>query len=368
MFRSTFIMLASAGLAGAVWTVVTSQPLPAEITPDRPAAANPYRHGISASGIVEAATRNVRVASPESGVIAAVFVQVNDTVKAGDALFQLDTRLVQAELARAQAAVTVQRRLLQRLESPPRHEDVAPLRATVQRATVQQAEADDELQRAHRLHDRNAMSSADLARHRFAADKANADLLKGQAELDRTLAGTWEQELKIARGSLELAETELQLVQARLDRLTIRSPTDGAVLKRYVEPGEFTVGNGPPAMVIGDLTRLHVRAQVDERDTPMLRPGARATATITGSDCQQFQLTMIRVEPLSVPKTQLTGMDTELVDTRVVEVIFEVEPGARLYPGQVVDTFIEVGEIQNHGGQNHGDPSGGLVRPEASGK
>ena len=54
---------------------------------------------------------------------------------------------------------------------------------------------------------------------------------------------------------------------------------------------------------------------------------------------------MLRIEPLALPKTQLTGLKDELVDTRVIEVVFQVEAGdaagVRPYPGQVVDVFLE---------------------------
>ena len=52
---------------------------------------------------------------------------------------------------------------------------------------------------------------------------------------------------------------------------------------------------------------------------------------------------MLRIEPLAEPKVSLSGNTTERVDTRVLEVIFEVtEKGdAPLYPGQLVDVFIE---------------------------
>ncbi len=55
---------------------------------------------------------------------------------------------------------------------------------------------------------------------------------------------------------------------------------------------------------------------------------------------------MLRIEPLAIPKANLSGLATELVDTRVVEAVFRVEPTAgneRLYPGQVVDVFIDCG-------------------------
>ena len=83
------------------------------------------------------------------------------------------------------------------------------------------------------------------------------------------------------------------------------------------------------------------RAQVNEADTPMLRQGARATAVLTGRNRREFKLRMIRIEPLALPKTQLSGSDVELVDTRVVDVVFQLERDASLYPGQIVDTFIE---------------------------
>ena len=56
-----------------------------------------------------------------------------------------------------------------------------------------------------------------------------------------------------------------------------------------------------------------------------------------------YPLTFVRVEPYVVPKKALTGANTERVDTRVIEVIFEITGTTtfRLFPGQVVDVYIE---------------------------
>ena len=59
----------------------------------------------------------------------------------------------------------------------------------------------------------------------------------------------------------------------------------------------------------------------------------------------QVPLKLVRIEPYARPKTDLTGSNTERVDTRVVEVLFQIEgtTKSRIFPGQVVDVYIQTG-------------------------
>ncbi|MGQ0626829.1 MAG: hypothetical protein ACT4PL_01865, partial [Phycisphaerales bacterium] len=103
------------------------------------------------------------------------------------------------------------------------------------------------------------------------------------------------------------------------------------------------LGSLGAAFVVGDLSTLRVRARVAEEDAPQLQAGARAIARVRGIRPVELPLRMLRIEPLAEPKMNLMGTTTERVDTRVVEVIFEVigPVTARVYPGQGVDVFIE---------------------------
>jgi hypothetical protein len=83
---------------------------------------------------------------------------------------------------------------------------------------------------------------------------------------------------------------------------------------------------------------------VDERDLPRFRPGANAVAYPRGETSQQLRLLFVRVEPLAIPKKALTGDNTERVDTRVLQVIYAIEPSREVYVGQQVDVFIRSGE------------------------
>jgi multidrug resistance efflux pump len=115
------------------------------------------------------------------------------------------------------------------------------------------------------------------------------------------------------------------------------------VLQINVRPGEFV--GAPPGqalVVLGNVGRLHVRVDIDEHDIPRFRPGAPARAMLRGNPRQEYPLTFVRVEPYVVPKRSLTGDNTERVDTRVLQVIYALEPEERtVYVGQQLDVFLD---------------------------
>ena len=94
-------------------------------------------------------------------------------------------------------------------------------------------------------------------------------------------------------------------------------------------------------MVLGDVEKLQVRAEVDEQSAPLVEARQAAFAFLKGTT-NSFPLRFVRIEPYVVPKRSLTGDSLERVDTRVLQVIFEFDrPKHSLYVGQQVDVFME---------------------------
>ena len=118
---------------------------------------------------------------------------------------------------------------------------------------------------------------------------------------------------------------------------------DGVVLQCKVRAGEYApAGQLPqPLILLGKLGRFHVRADIDEKDAWRFRLGAKAFASVRGNGANRLPLSFVRVEPYVVPKKNLTGDATERVDTRVLQVIYALEPGAPVYAGQQMDVFIK---------------------------
>ncbi|MFM2095452.1 MAG: hypothetical protein RIS70_2576, partial [Planctomycetota bacterium] len=79
-----------------------------------------------------------------------------------------------------------------------------------------------------------------------------------------------------------------------------------------------------------------------EYDIPRFRPGATARATLKGHPGRNFDLEFVRIEPYVVPKKSLTGLNTERVDTRVLQVIYHLQTEREpFFVGQQLDVFIE---------------------------
>ncbi|MCC6579295.1 MAG: efflux RND transporter periplasmic adaptor subunit [Phycisphaeraceae bacterium] len=353
MIRWLTIVLAIVGVGLGAWTVTKSRYEPPHQPPASRPSQNPFADAVAATGLIETATENILIAPPQPGLVTEVLVQVNDQVQRDQPLFRIDSRSLEAELLSARAAVGVSQSQLDRLIAMPRLEDVAPLRAAVEQARVQLDDRKDQLDKTESMFRRNAASDRELSATRFATQAAEANLARTQAELTRVEAGAWSQDLAVARSQLDQAKAHVRAVELQIERLTVRSPIDGTVLKRYIRPGEHT-GTNPaePAMVLGDLAHLRVRAQIDELDVAKVRPGAQAAATVRGGVLPPIQLRMVRIEPLARPKRDLAGVNYEFADVRVVEVLFDVVPRnndnpAPIYPGQLVDVFVNVDQAGN---------------------
>jgi multidrug efflux pump subunit AcrA (membrane-fusion protein) len=188
-------------------------------------------------------------------------------------------------------------------------------------------------------------------------------LTQAEAEDARLRAGAWEADLAVARSQVEHSRQLVEQARVELDRLVVRAPIGGTVLKVDVRPGEY-VGTPPgkPLVLLGDIDVLHVRVDVDEQDLPRFSPGMSGRGFVRGDANTPLTLRFVRVEPFAEPKQSLTGAGNERIDTRVLQVIYAIDsPPRNVYVGQQVDVFLdpEGGRQEqamvNRPTSNHGD-------------
>ncbi|MBN9120159.1 MAG: efflux RND transporter periplasmic adaptor subunit [Planctomycetes bacterium] len=277
---------------------------------------SPFGDTVAGAGMVEPSTEasgtgNIAVGSQLAGTVTRVAVRVGQEVRAGDPLFELDARLTEAELKVREATVAV-------------------TEAQVRVAEANLKAALDTYERAKQTRAGGASSEQDYVTAEQAHESGRAQLAQARANVQQ------------ARAQVAQSLTQLQI-------LKIRAPVDGTVIQVNVRPGEYvaTVA-GQSLVLMGNLRPLHVRVNVDEEDLPRLKLAAPARAKIRGDLAQtEVPLTFVRLEPFIVPKTSLTGVNTERVDTRVVQVIFAVDPEnplvqqKKVLVGQLVDVFID---------------------------
>ncbi len=292
LFRRVSVWLAVSGLALTALLIahmradLTSSPP----TPPVPPASNPYGTGLGAAGLVEARRENTAVGVPQPGLVAALHVGVWDRIEAGQPLLTLDGRELQAALPVQSANIEV--------------------------ATAQLARLREQLARLESVTDSRAVTMEEIRNRRS--------------------------DVRVAESQLEAARAAEAQTRALLARLVIRAPVSGTVLQLNVRVGEYVTPSAvTPAVVVGDISTLQIRAEIDEQLAGRISPTASATAFVKGDARTPIPLTFVRIEPIIVPKRSLTGSSAERIDTRVLQVIYSFPPGERrIFVGQQMDVFI----------------------------
>ena len=337
-------LVAMAMLGFALWYVAKTKPVTRNPPPPIMPARSPYAATLAAAGIVEAQTENISVGSATPGVVVQVLVKVGDEVKAGQPLFRLDDRPLQGELAVKRAMVSQAKSELIRLEAEPRKEKIPVIVAQVNEARAAVIREADALKRTEETFARKITTEQELVARRETLAGAQAELDKSQADLDLLKAGSWQYDRDVAREGISKAEADVAKAEIELDRLVVRALVAGEVLQVKVRPGEY-VGTPPnqPLIILGNIETLHVRVDIDEYDIARFRQDVPATAVPRGNLQVRYPLTFVRVEPFVIPKKSLTGDNTERVDTRVLQVIYEFDPAGLppLFVGQQVEVFID---------------------------
>jgi len=303
-------LLAAMGVIFGFYMVHVGAQKPLIAAPAAEPSHAPYKAYVAGSGIIEAATENIAVATPVPGVATELYVKVGDPVKAGQPLFKLDDRNLEATLAVEKAQV-----------------DSAQAKLNVDQASL--ADLQNQLDFFQSVSDVRAVSRQDLDRKKFAMQTGEAQVASSRAEV-------------------AAAQAQARATQVDIDRMTVTAPVDGQVLQVNLRLGEFAQA-GPlatPLMLLGNVDELHVRVDVDENDAWRVSPTAAATAYVRGNPELSTPLRIVRIEPYVIPKKSLTGDSTERVDTRVLQVIYAFDRAALpVYVGQQMDVFIDAPEV-----------------------
>lgn len=336
-------VIAAGALILALLSVARLRPAHAKFDPHLPPPSSGFAENVGAVGLVEASSENIAVSLPVSGLVTEVYVKAGDRVAKGQKLFSLDSRDVRAELALRESGLALVQSKLARLASSPRPEEIPAAEARVKEAEAQLSDAQVQLQMIESVQDRRAIRAEDLERRKRGVSIAAARGEEARASLALLKAGAWSKDIDVARAEVDQASRQVDRIRADLERLTIAAPIAGEVLQCKVRLGEYASA-GPiaqPLILLGSTDRLHVRADVDERDAARVKAGARVVASVRGAAKDRFPLRFVRFEPFVIPKKNLTTDATERVDTRVLQVIYALDRGAPVLPGQQMDVLIE---------------------------
>jgi HlyD family secretion protein len=234
---------------------------------------------VTANGTLQPTTQ-VAIGSELSGTVSRVHVDVNDRVKKGQVLVELDDARLRDQATGSRAALAA-----------------AEAQLTQARATA--TEARDTLARLRDVYQRSGglvPSATELAAAEAAAARGEANIASAQANVAQ------------ARATLSSNETNLS-------KAAIRSPIDGVVLSRAVEPGNAVAASLQAVTLFTlaeDLTKMKLQVNVDEADVGQVRDGQAAAFTVSAYPQRRYPARIVRVGYGSTTKDNVVTYLTDL--------------------------------------------------------
>ena len=218
---------------------------------------------VESTGTLEALT-SVEVGSEVSGRVLKELVDVNDQVRKGQIMAEIDPEPLNSGLDQARAQ----------------------LRGTNDAIRLAQASASESartLVRTQQLGKEGIISQSDLDAALSAKDRDNASLHS-------------------ARENARVAKASVDLTASKLEKATIRAPIDGVVLARLVEPGQtVTAGFQTPVLfkLAQDMKKMKLNVDIDEADVSRIRSGESATFSVEAYPGRNFpsQVVSLQMEP-----------------------------------------------------------------------
>lgn len=299
------------GAAGYFWLSP-----PDSGTTDVTYVTQPVRQGelvvsVTATGTLQP-TRQVDIGSEVSGIVQEVLVDFNDTVTAGQIIARLDTQTLEARLASSNASLAVARASLAQTE-----------------ATVVEARA-------------KANRSEDLAARGLTAQQS--------LETDVAAALRADSSAESAKAQVISAEAALREARTALEKAVIRSPIDGMILSREVDPGQtMAAAFQTPVLfsIAENLANMELHLDIDESDIGLVREGQRANFRVDAYPGKVFtgDIISVRFNPRVVNnivtyETVLSVANPELLlrpgMTATADILVEQQGSALLVPNQAL--------------------------------
>ncbi|MDQ2663994.1 MAG: efflux RND transporter periplasmic adaptor subunit [Candidatus Eremiobacteraeota bacterium] len=280
----------------------------------------PISGTISASGtVVSDGGAQANLSFPTDGQIANIYVNVGDTVSAGQVLASLDSRTAQSAIEQSQADVAAASAALARAAAGARPQEVQSNSALVGGAQAKADSARAELRRQESLAAAGIASRRDLEQARASYGDALAELRSKQAEGSLLLAGPRPQDVNLARAQLQQAQAGLAAARTKASLLIIVAPFSGTITARLKNPGESVDPTAQVLTMVNPQKSL-VEVQLSEDQVTAVHVGDPATLTLNGTQ----RAIPARVEVVN----SAYGNDTRTLSARIRPLGTALTPGA----------------------------------------
>ena len=260
---------------------------------------------VVATGKIQPITK-VEVKSKASGIVEALYQDINNEVKKGQPLAKQDQQEILAQVAARKAHLA------------SAEANVSSYEANIEQDQVNAKAPDLPMYKA--TLDRNAEMKKEGIVSQQTYDDTNKDYLAALTRRDAAKAqiGVDTARLKQARAQVLQNQASLKQLEEQLSYTTIVAPMDGVILSRDVEIGDavssiLVLGSTATlVMTEGDINQVYVQGKVDEADIAHVYMGQPARIKVESFRDRSFNGKVTKIAPLGVEKDNVTTFEVRV--------------------------------------------------------
>ena len=278
----------------------TAPPVPVRVAK---AKLTTLRPSIDLVGMLVAIPERTAIIAPQiEGRIQTVSVVEGEVVKTGQTLFLLDTRPAEAERLRAQAIVSRQQAVLDRLIHGYLPQEIESAKQDAQKAKAELESLRLRVDAAARLRENDEISDVEFKRLESMIRRDEAAYAAAAAKLDFYQVGTRPESIAEAQAQLEVAQAELVRAQLAVAFCTISSPFEGVVTQLLARQG-MNVAQSDRLATVVDLSRVFAEIRVPSGYLSSVKHGARMEASVPSLRDERFGGSITRFSGEADPNT-----------------------------------------------------------------
>jgi HlyD family secretion protein len=293
------------------------------------------RSVVSTNGKVEP-LQNFEAHAPVGTTVKKLMVREGDHVKKGQLLVQLNDAKARSQAAQARAQILAADADFSGIQSGGNREEVLTLESQIVKARTACDTAQRNVDALRRLQQQNAASPGEVKNAEDQLQRANADLnLLLEKKKNRYSPP------EITRVDAQKSEAQAAYVAAEdvLSQLNIRAPFNGVVYSLPVVQGAY-LSPGDLVLQEADLSKVRVRAFVDEPDVGRLAPGDKIDVTWDAMPERTWEGTVSVIPSvIKMHGTRNVGETTCIVDNRDFKLLPNVNVGVTIITAEHRDVL-----------------------------
>jgi HlyD family secretion protein len=296
-------------------------------------------------GYVEPASEVRRLVFPAGGVIDRCAATVGRSFRKGDVLMTLRNQEQQAALTVAEEELRLALAERDKVFRGVNSYQIAAAECRLELLEEQARHRAREQERARLLARGQAVSGTDYDKAR--TDQAQTEAARRQAasELRHLEHFVTAEDRRLGQAKVDVAQARVELLRARLEDTLLRAPFEGTVLEVLKREGESAgFVEREPVALYADLSRLRVRAEIEERYVHAVRAGQKAVVRGRGLGGRAVPGTVVLTKPVMGKKTVFSRAATERKDLEVIQVLVDLDEPLAAPVGLQVDVQVAIGE------------------------